>query len=235
MRAILVSVDYSDYLAITLPLNRHHFEDVMIVTTPDDIDTIQVAVKYDCKTFLTRCFFDNGAVFNKWLALEHGLNSLGREGWLCVMDADVVWPQVLPPFEFKPGNLYSPLRHMADFYFPEPWTKIPIHPLISSFSGYTQIFHALDPVLTKPWYQVDWKHAGGADTFFQARWPEQNRIRPPFNVLHLGPSGVNWCGRSSPYLNGTIDPEARNRRLKLRSFKAKRTGPASTRYLHERL
>ena len=33
MRAILVSVDYADILALTLPLNRHHFSDVMVAAT----------------------------------------------------------------------------------------------------------------------------------------------------------------------------------------------------------
>jgi hypothetical protein len=32
LRAIMVAVNYSDLLSITLPYNRHHFDQVMIVT-----------------------------------------------------------------------------------------------------------------------------------------------------------------------------------------------------------
>ena len=46
MNAILVCVDYSDLLAITLPHNRHHFNKVMVVTTPEDKDTIRL-----CESF----------------------------------------------------------------------------------------------------------------------------------------------------------------------------------------
>ena len=38
-------------------------------------------------------FYADGAAFNKWKALELALDSYGRRGWLCVMDADVIWPQ----------------------------------------------------------------------------------------------------------------------------------------------
>ena len=38
MRAILVAVDYADLLAITLPYNRQHFYEVMVVTSLDKLD-----------------------------------------------------------------------------------------------------------------------------------------------------------------------------------------------------
>lgn len=118
LRAILVAVDYTDLLEVTLPLNRHHFVNVMIVTSPADKDKIvPLAKRYDCCVSITNRFYDNGASFNKWAALEYSLDLYGRRGVLCLMDADVVWPQHAP-VRLERGQLLSPLRRMA------PWPPL---------------------------------------------------------------------------------------------------------------
>lgn len=228
MNAILVSVDYSDLLSVTLPRNRKHFDRMCVVTSPADLASQRIARECGCCVWATDAFWRNGADFNKWLALEEGLDFLGRSGWLAILDADVLWPSYKMNFanewceltDNKPihavtkenipiykvrqleiGNLYTPLRRMAPWPIPVPpesdWGKFPLHPQQREFAGYTQIFHANDPALgPAPWHQTDWRHAGGADSFFQAKWGDAHKVRPPFEVLHLGQSGVNWCGRT---------------------------------------
>src|SRR5678815_6143087 len=95
LRAALVSVDYGDLLALTLRYNRHHFKDVLVVTTSRDQETIDVAERNGCHVFTTDAFYEGGARFRKWLALERGLEHFGRDGWLCLMDADVCWPKAV--------------------------------------------------------------------------------------------------------------------------------------------
>lgn len=239
MRAIMVSVDYADLLSITLPYNRHHFDRVMVVTCPRDKETIKVCHRYNVEVFTTDSFYADGASFNKWRALEEGLDAYGREGWLCIMDADVLWPKVLafdkcfeacpapwsdmgllygPRTALHQGFLYSPVRHMFSDWpqLPIPpqenWKELPIHRNLAEFAGYSQIFHAGDPVLgPAPWHEVNWKHAGGADSFFQAKWPTERKVRPPFEVLHLGPAGQNWYGRAAPLVDGSVPKEAEER------------------------
>ena len=267
LTAVIVCVDYSDYLSVTLPRNRHHFREVLIVTHPSDLRTLSIAVRHECKTFVTSAFYDDGADFNKWLALELGLDFIGRNRWLCLLDADVIWPDNLPVDRdyFEVGKLYTPLRRMQKTLEKEPcpdcnngwdsycvpkhtpaydkprhticehclssgcivdipkedtWNKFPIHSNINEWAGYTQIFHGADPVLesNRHWHQTNWKHAGGADSFFQQKWAKENKIRPPFEVLHLGEAGKNWCGRVSPLLcgedvQGAADNEERMRQL----------------------
>jgi hypothetical protein len=59
------------------------------------------------------------------------------------------------------------------------WTKYPIHRNTKEWAGYSQIFHADDPVLGQPpWYDISWSHAGGADSAFQHKWTEDKKIRP---------------------------------------------------------
>lgn len=221
MRAIMVSVNYSDLLAITLPYNRQHFDEVYVVTSRADCPNVApITDANDARFLATDLFYENGASFNKWAALEWGLDQIGRKGWLCIMDADVLWPKdgkdSLTRI-MQRGFLLSPLRRMmidlpAPFTresIPEEskWKEYPIHRNVNEWAGYSQIFHAEDIHLgAAPWHQTDWKHAGGADSFFQAKWPLQFKLRPNFHCLHLGPAGVNWMGRASRYLDGS-EPE----------------------------
>lgn len=247
INAIMVSVDYTDILSLTLPLNRHHFNTVTIVTTAKDFPNLEQLVSDNkCSVHMTDSFYANGAKFNKWLALEEALDkhNLRRPGWLCLMDADVIWPHTTDiDMILRPGFLYTPRRRIVD---PIPaklpheidWSLWPLHQNESEFAGYTQIFHTTDPILgDAPWHQTDWVHAGGADSFFQAKWPLHLKVRPGWQVLHLGPPGVNWCGRASAYLDGAMPVEAEARREELHTMLVKRRtcGPGMERYAHERL
>jgi hypothetical protein len=244
LRTIIVCVDYADLLAITLPYNRHHFSEVMIVTSFSDEATVKVASDNGALIYQTNAFYTDGASFNKFRALEEGLDVFGRYGWMCIMDADVLWPKHInwdfPSMEkaawnkdisiwdgrtgLISGNIYTPLRRMCEelpMGVPhEPyWKSYPLHPQQQEFAGYTQIFHAEDPHLPPaPWHQTNWKHAGGADSFFQALWPTHHKIRPPFECLHLGRAGVNWAGRVTPFMDGTQPAEADTRLNTLRNF-----------------
>jgi hypothetical protein len=237
MRAVIVCVNYSDYLQITLPYNRHHFEDICVITSFDDRETHEVTKQMNSICLVrTNKFYENNAHFNKWSALEQGLDIFGRFGWLCIMDADILWPKEIKGLKLEKGKLYSPWRRMYENVRngipPESeWNNYKKFP--DKFAGYSQIFHAEDPVLgPAPWHEINWKHAGGADTYFQNKWSMKNKIRPPFEVLHLGTPGTNWCGRSTPYLNGEIPPDAQIKKDALDAFMQGRRVHAN--YKHER-
>lgn len=251
LNAILVSVDYTDFLRLTLPWNRRHFDRVMVVTsTADQVNVLPVARENGCQVYATDSFYCDGANFNKWAAMEEGLDALGREGWLCIMDADVLWPREIDygwwrgVMEGGPGRLFTPRRRMCEAVPPVlpwegEWGRYPLHPQQREFAGYTQIFHADDPVLgPAPWHQTNWRHAGGADSFFQAKWSEKNKVRPPFEVLHLGPAGTNWCGRATNYLDGRTNPLMGRRRQQLQDYMAGRRrgrAPGDDPFAHEKL
>jgi hypothetical protein len=231
-------VDYGDLLELTLPYNRHHFDEFMVVTTHEDRKTQEVAKACGAYVYMTESFYANGATFNKWLSLEEGLDVFGREGWMVLIDPDVRWPKDID-YEYRKGFLYSPLCYIqADMKKPVPdesdWIKLPLRGNQAEWAGYTQIFHATDPVLgPPPWHEVDWKHAGGADSFFQRKWPRGVKVRPPWRSLHIGPPGRNWCGRVTPYTDGTVDPKSRERAQTLRDFLVTRHRRRN--YDHEKL
>jgi hypothetical protein len=278
----MTCVDFTDILRITLPYNRHHFDEVCIVTSVEDYKNVEsIALQYKCSVHATDAFTRNGASFNKWLALEEGLTVFGRHGWLCIMDADILWPKGLKFAAYergdpitietyltgtilRPGYLYSPLRRMhsdmsarylngvridptpgydplglpnVTCYPPESdWSKLPVHHNLNEWAGYTQIFHASDPVLgIPPWHETDWLHAGGADSMFQNKWDKPHKVRPPFEVLHLGPAGRNWFGRSTPYLDGSLPPNATENRRKSERMIAERRILRDKQFRNERI
>ena len=249
MRAITVCVDFADLLAVTLAANIHHFTEYWVVTSLQDEATHHLCLECQqlgmpVQVLRTGRFYEGGAAFNKWAALEIGLTVMERRGWLCLLDADVLWPANIPSWQREIGCLYTPMRRMfTDLRLPIPseaeWSKYPLHPQQREWAGYTQIFHADDPVLGKPpWHETNWRHAGGADSFFQRKWSADKKRRPPFEVMHLGESGQNWCGRVTPYLSGLTDPQAASRLARLQEMLADRrwsqraTGDP---YLRERL
>lgn len=222
LRGVVVCVNYLDLLKITLPLNRKHFESILIITDKNCKDeVVKFAGEMECPTAVTNRFYDHGAKFNKWKALEFALSLFGRRGWMCLMDADIVWPDEAcfkePP---KIGELWSPLRRMAPIEYAgevakhghrteADWKRFGIHRNVNEWAGYTQIFHADDPALgSPPWHQQDWSHAGGADSFFQQKWTPENKKRFDWECLHLGEAGVNWMGRVVPHTDGTVPANA---------------------------
>lgn len=219
----MVCVDYGDLLSVTLPCNRHHFDEVMVVTTPGDTETISVAKQHDADVFTTTSFYDDGAEFNKWKGLEEGLDVFGRHGLMALLDADIIWPKAkLNEWEFKRGYLHTPRRRMLYnlAWLPialdeSQWHKVAVA-TEAEWPGYSQIFHADDPHLpTAPWHELNWRHAGGADSNFQRLWPAERKVRPTWSVMHLGLAGLNWCGRSTPRLDGTQPEAAEARRARL--------------------
>lgn len=183
-----------------------------MVTTPTDQRTKDVVAQVpNARCYETDAFYRYGAKFNKGLAMEEGLENLGREGWICIFDADTLFPDVMP-LELTIGNLYTPPRLILED--PRLWSPVFNWATATpsndrQFPGYFQLFHASDPNIAElPWYDVTSAHAGLGDGYFQSRWAPQNKIRPNFNVLHLGPRDTNWFGRSSVRVDGTLPEQA---------------------------
>ena len=197
MKCLIVSVNYSDILKYTLPYNKHHFEEILVVTHPDDNQTINIALDNEVQLYLTQSFYSRGAHFNKWSPTEEGLDRLGRSGPLCLLDADIMLPKD-SEITSTHGRLIIPKRRMAPLGEPPPENEWGQYPLdnFQGWAGYCMIFNGSDPVLLRrPWFKP-WIHAGGGDTEFEQRWRKDHKLRSNFEVLHIGEPRTNWCGRS---------------------------------------
>lgn len=229
MRGIVVSVDYDDYLALTLPWNARHMDEVLVITSFEDQATPRIVDSVpNARLLRTDGFYRHGAKFNKGQAIEDGFGVLGHKGWILVHDADVLLPRdlQLPPLEI--GKLYSTHRYILEELdncievMLGDWSGLPRR-IETQFPGYFQLFHAEDPVLApKPWYGIDYRHAGGCDTVFQDKWAAKNRVRLPSPVLHLGPHGTNWYGRISDRIDGAPVANVEERKQDLEAMYAQR-------------
>ena len=233
MKAITVCVQYDDLLAATLPGNAKHFDEVLIVTAPNDLATaelvnramgIRTKIGGLPQLFQTEAFYHNGADFNKGASLEEAFDVLGRSGWFCLLDADTVLPPTIDVDGFEVGHFYNPRRRWCDN--PRDWDggyNWSQHRQVREvdMGGYCVFFHADDPVLqTKPWYPTDWRHAGGGDTIFNYKWDKEHKHRiETWEVLHLGPAYTNWFGRTSDRLDGTKPEGHESRAGKIQQMK----------------
>jgi len=223
---ITVCVDYHDVLAITLPRNLAHVERALVVTSPDDLRTQEVAVSAGAEVYCTDAFYRRGAHFNKGAAIEEGFDALGREGWILHLDSDCLLPARADFGRLDSGFLYGARRRMlptvADYHDSLDWRRlreIPAERQHKYMGGYFQLFHAGDPALRRrPWYPTNWKHAGGSDSEFSWKWPRSRWRWMPFEVLHIGPDAINWCGRAVPFADGTLPAAADDRRRALTAF-----------------
>ncbi len=224
IRALTVCVGYDDLLRVTLPHTLPHVRELVVVTAPQDEKTRAYAAGFDnVRVFETDAFYRDGAKFNKGLAVEEGFDFLGRRGWILVLDADIVLPadatdRMIP---LSPGRLYTPPRRILEdaarwpeFADHKTWDRLPGRKEDRGHYGYFQLFHASDEVLVRrPWYGTAWTHAGRCDDEFQHRWAAASKLRPGFEVLHLGRCDENWFGRASARIDGGgSDPEAAARR-----------------------
>jgi len=224
MKAIICCVEYDDFLTITLKRNIDLFDKVLVVTSFEDVATQDLVASYypKCQLHITDAFYNNDALFNKGAAMEEGFDILGRDGWIAILDADIILPkdfkkyyeQLYFPFLYVPYRkmLYDPTNYHDALDWNELGDKLEYE-----FAGYCQIFNGYDPVLEqRPWYSDEFTHAGGCDSLFQAKWSIGRRIRPDWRVLHLGPADRNWCGRCTDRLDGkSIDNDTYRLRRKL--------------------
>lgn len=225
IKGIVICVGYDDLLKITLPLNARHFTEVVVVSDLKDDKTRAIIDQVpNVRLHRTDIFYNKGARFNKGAAMEEGLDILGRNGWIIIWDADILFPNVLEFPTLSRDTLYgAPRRILND---PTKW-----HPELNWYSsgidksydpgypGYFQMFNGEAPVLkSSPWYDPTFTHAGGSDAFFANKFRKKHRLL--MEVLHLGPRDSNWFGRTTKRIDGIEITEASERLEEMENFKA---------------
>jgi hypothetical protein len=133
VRLVIPSVQYGDFLAVTLPAWRALLPEayITVVTTADDTETLRVAAAHHVRGLATDAWTravevmnhdqSGGPVFNKALALDEAFGFVPgrteppalREHCLAV-DADVVPFGTWPTAPARPGVLYGCPRYACD-------------------------------------------------------------------------------------------------------------------------
>jgi len=211
---LVVCVDYTAELALSLPRWLAALDSITVVTTPVDVRTQKLIV--DCelpdraliRAHITEVFYAHGALFNKGAAMQEAIDRTHPwRDWVMLFDADVMVPTDLrarlEAADLQPGILHGAHRHQAEVSQaetdPELWPQYPDREV----AGYFQLFHVSDPVVADRANVLDatFTHAGNYDSLFQNRWGKGASIERKrwldVHVLHVGPPGRNWCGRGN--------------------------------------
>lgn len=200
IRGITISVNYAKTLEITLVRNMRHFSECLVVTSREDHATIELCHTVpSVRVFVTDAFTRHDAHFNKGLAMEEGLDALGRHGWVCIHDADILLPDEIPLDKLRADCLHGCKRRLLDPI--NKWTPdvdFVRCPMLRDGGpiGFFQLFHADAPSLKdkRYWYDPTFAHAGGGDAYFLSLFPAPKRVMLPMDVLHIGPCNENWFG-----------------------------------------
>lgn len=120
IEAVIVCIDYSDFLLFTLKDNKVHFDKTVVVTTTKDLKT-----KYICDTYGVECIqtdqiTNDDLTVNKALCINLGLKHLDCDGWVVQIDADIWLPpdtrRILNSFPLEDKCIYGIDRLMCNSF-----------------------------------------------------------------------------------------------------------------------
>lgn len=214
LEAVVVCVNYADFLAHTLPYNKTHFNKIVVVTDTKDLATKQLCEYHHVECIRTDVFYDNGDVFNKGKAINEGLKKLSMKGWVVQLDADIYLPPLTRfilnnlEYELDTKTLYSMDRLMCPSY--SEWIKFiekpgkiqeayiyiyttafPMGVRIAEYMskgyepiGYFQMWHPFDSGIYD--YPTQHGKADRTDVLHTKRFPRSKRqLIPELLCIHL--------------------------------------------------
>lgn len=208
IEAIVVCVDYADYLAETLPRLASLVDRVVVVTSEADRNTPAVVARHsNARCVATNVFYRNGAHFNKGAGINAGLAHLERTGWVLHLDADIAVIEAIHLDLERHCIWTAPRKRVVGA---AEWSRVLggdrdcfaniknvfLHGDLVP-SGYFQLWHW---PTCRYWYPENCSDASRSDMAFSAKWkPADRRYVPNLNVYHLETPDLsykaNWRGR----------------------------------------
>jgi hypothetical protein len=237
IEAVTVCVEYADFLAHSLPANKHLFDRIVVVTDTRDTATQRLCAYHHVECVQTDAFYLNDHAFNKGRGINEGLARLDRDGWLVHLDADIVLPprarELLHRIELDPTHIYGIDRLMCrsldawlDFLAaPELQHADEVFVQANAFAlgvrvaktdqdgylpiGFFQLWHGATGRLH---YPDQHGAAARADMMFAQQWRRAERtLIPEIVAIHLeseaAPGGANWRGRRTRFFGRQRIPE----------------------------
>lgn len=214
LEAVVTSVNYDDFLSETLPLNKVHFDNMVVVTSPEDLATQKLCEYYHVKCVPTNAFGAKGE-FRKGAAINAGLRQLDLDGWVIQLDADIALPpqtrRILEAIDLDAYSIYGIDRF--NVMGRKAWDKHKRHPALQqendvyvhlnafplgtrfiSRQGWIPIgfFQLWNPHISSIslgstfTYPENHTNAGRTDMMHAARWPSKQRhMLPELVAYHL--------------------------------------------------
>jgi len=225
INALTVCVNYSDYLAWSLPSAKNLFDKLVVVTSHDDKETQNVCKFYYVECITTDIMYENGAKFNKGKAISLGLDYLNSDDYIALFDSDIVFPPRFAEFirsrNYDRNCIYGIDRldvkswdewihflcnPVSQHWVGSTWSAFPVMYRVTqglnySPIGYFSMWHSSSKHY-KGGYPTNSDNAAESDLSFALNWPAEKRILiPEVYLYHLssekGEIGQNWNGRKS--------------------------------------
>ena len=198
---IIVSVDYNDFLILTLEHNKKIFDNITVVTTHDDMMCQNICRKYNTRCITTDIFYENDYKFNKGAAINKAIESLNNPELILLLDADTIVTSPINLEEIEDDVLYTSDRWICYNYFQyERWQKneisvvnLPKYEKDNNY-GFFQLFSCKNPFGIE-WYPSDLENSSHPDLKFSSLFPTKKTIKS--DIIHLGDVKKNWDGRTS--------------------------------------
>jgi hypothetical protein len=206
LECMMVCVNYNDKLAITLPLNKKHFDNVVVITISTDKETVDICKRNNVTCIVSNRMKINNSVFNKAAMLNDGLKHLKRTDWILVTDADIILPQIFRSVltNLDINNIYWTDRYLCKTrYDLEMFSKrssiVRLWEHDDRPAGFFNLFNFKAQTIKnyKQLYDERFKACNRYDTQFFRSWPKNNRKKFSLPVIHLGHIGIDWYGRIS--------------------------------------
>lgn len=128
IEAVVISINYSDFLRVTLPNNKHFFDKLVVVTDTADIETQRVCEFNNVQCIKTDVFYENPEIRkrpNKAKGINEGLKHLSKDGWVVQLDCDIWLPamarQIIEKYPLDNNGIYTIDRLMCNSY--SAWMK----------------------------------------------------------------------------------------------------------------
>lgn len=218
LEAVTICVNYSDFLAFTLPFNKNHFDRMVVVTDTKDYKTKKLCDFYNVECIQTDVFYEDGDNFNKAKGINKGIESLKCKEWVLHLDADIFLPPltrtILEKIELNPETIYGIDRMMCPTFesyirfisdpslLHEGWIYVhpnafPLGVRIAEYmsGGYEPIgfFQLWNPLKSKVFIYPD-RHgaADRTDVLFAKKFSRKNRaLIPELIAIHLDSEDLN--------------------------------------------
>lgn len=198
---VIVSVNYNDLLIVSLSHNVKIFENITVVTSPDDLLCQKICQKFGVHCVVTGVMYEDGAVFNKGRAINEGIKSIKDPDFILLIDADIVVESKIDIDSLTEDSLYTSSRRICKSYqVYKSWKEgdLDIEKVgrleNNKGIGFFQLFNISNSNIDRenP-YPENSQNASWSDLIFRDKFPK--RFDWGGNVIHLGDPYINWDGR----------------------------------------
>jgi hypothetical protein len=199
---VIVSVDYNDYLQITLEHNTKIFQNITVVTSETDWKCQEICNHFKVRCIKTNVMWSDGAKFNKAKSTNIGIKSIENPDFILCLDADIIVKNPIDLQTIEEHTLYTSDRKILETF--EDYQRWILNRRYNTRTesnrglGFFQLFNVSNSESKNEgvYYNENFKEANGSDLEFRNRFKKRLKINN--EVIHIGPAYKNWKGRTTP-------------------------------------